>query len=372
LAELELDAQNPRFGGTSNSGSQADILDTIVEKFGIEDVLSSLAVNGYFAAEPLVCRNLSGGKAVVVEGNRRLAACLIITGDARAARQSERTRRYQQVWIAHKRPQIDPLPVIIFSSRESKNLLSYLGVRHISAAQPWDSYAKAVWVSRVISETPLTIRDVALMIGDEHRTINRMLEGYNVMQQLIRAGEFEPEASVRKGRGTLTAYPFSWVYTVLGYSAARTYLGLDDADTEGTPSSTPLKPESVPKGGLLVRAMFGDRARGRNAAIEDSRELGALASAFANPEKVALIEAGKSLDETLRSTAPIGTRLREGLSLVRVTQQDLITGLSERGSPPASEAEPLVRLAEINRRAARDIESRLRQAVSATTDEDDD
>jgi hypothetical protein len=367
LADLELDPDNPRFGSTSGTKSQADILDLIVEKFGVEDVLSSLAVNGYFDAEPLVCRDLAGGKAVVVEGNRRLAACLIIEGDTRARHQTDRTRRYQEIWHEHKSPRIDPLPVIVFSEGEtSVKLLSYLGVRHISAAQPWDSYAKAVWVSRVVNETALTIRDVALMIGDEYRTIGRMLEGYHFMQQLIDAGEFDPEASLRKGRGTLTAYPFSWVYTILGYSAARTFLHLDESNPEDIPTKKPWRAEDVPKAGLVVRAMFGDKNRGRNAAIEDSRELGSLAAAFANPEKVTLLEAGETLGDVERATAPMERRLQQGLSNVRTIQQDIVTGLVERGAPPRDVVEPLVSIATYNFRTARDIEQRLSRAAADT------
>jgi hypothetical protein len=57
LNKLFLDKDNPRFGMQEKaSATQADILDHIVEKFGVDDVLSSVAVNGYFEAEPMVCR----------------------------------------------------------------------------------------------------------------------------------------------------------------------------------------------------------------------------------------------------------------------------------------------------------------------------
>ena len=53
LEKLDFDAQNPRFGRSANQArSQREILDYIVQDFGIDDVLSSIAVNGYFLAEP--------------------------------------------------------------------------------------------------------------------------------------------------------------------------------------------------------------------------------------------------------------------------------------------------------------------------------
>ena len=45
LKELLLDDTNPRFGLQDRGAGQEQILDLIVEKFGVNDVLSSLAVN---------------------------------------------------------------------------------------------------------------------------------------------------------------------------------------------------------------------------------------------------------------------------------------------------------------------------------------
>jgi hypothetical protein len=367
LKNLLLDRSNPRFGLQEKpSATQADLLDHIVDKFGIDDVLSSLAVNGYFEAEPMVCRvTKNADTATVVEGNRRLAACLILTGDPRAARQTKRAELYQRIWHEHGRKPIDPVPVILFQAGEQEQeLLSYLGVRHIVSAQPWDSYAKAAWVARVIEDGRLSIPDVALMIGDQHRTIGRLLQGYYFIQQLIETGQFRPEDSVRRGRGSVTEYPFSWVYTILGYSTTRNFLGLSDQETA---KKTPLKPRDLPKAGLVARAMFGDRSKGRNAAIEDSREIGELASALASPEKVALLEKGKTIEEITRITKPIEERLREGLTEVRVIQTELLSGLTEQIVSP-SVAQPLVDVASRNRRTAAELERKLREAAAGDSE----
>lgn len=367
LNKLLLDKDNPRFGMQEKaSATQADILDHIVEKFGVDDVLSSLAVNGYFEAEPMVCRaKRNSDSATVAEGNRRLAACLILVGDARAGRQKTRTDQYRQIWLEHGSKQIDPVPVIIFQAKEQEQeLLSYLGVRHIVSSQPWDSYAKAVWVARVIEEGELTIPDVALMIGDQHRTIGRLLQGYYFIKQVIEAGEFRPEDSVRRGRGSVTEYPFSWVYTILGYSAARNFLGLSEDNTE---KKNPLNPRNLSKAGLVTRAMFGDRSKGRNSAIEDSRDIGDLAAALANPEKVTLLQKGKTIQEITRLTKSIEERLREGLTEVRVIQGELIAGISEQGVSQEL-ATPLVDLASKNRRTATELERMLKDASEGDND----
>lgn len=367
LGDLLLDGNNPRFGDGAGKMEQADILDYIVQKFGVADVISSLAVNGYFQAEPLVCRDGPNGKYIVSEGNRRLAACLILTGDPRAARQPNLAAQYQAIWEVHGRPRVDPAPAILFRGVEAnKTMLSYLGVRHISSAKAWDSYAKAAWVARIVEDVGMPVRDVSMMIGDQYQTINRMLQGYHVVKQLEASGHFRPEDSQRKGRGTVTEYPFSWVYTLLGYSAPRNYLEISDDET----SAEPIPQANLSRGGVVMRAMFGDKSQGRNAAISDSRELGQLASVFADAEKVSMIEEGRSVAEIEKLTQPVGDLLRQNLAAVRGLQADMISRLAE-APLGADEAAPLVAMATKNRSSATEIERQLRSAGADTAGADD-
>ena len=366
LADLLLDADNPRFGQQDAGSSQAELLDHLVQKFGVDDVLSSLSVNGYFEAEPMVCRRCrNSSKLLVVEGNRRLAACLILTQDRRAANQTIRSERYGERWTKHGRPPVDPIPAIVFDPDERQQaLLAYLGVRHIASAKPWDSYAKAAWVANVVENNELTIAQVAEIIGDQNRTVNRMLEGYYLVEQLMKSGHFDPDNSLRKGRGSVTAYPFSWVYTILGYAAVREFLHLGDEDAR----KNPVEPQQLEGAGLVLRAMFGDRSKARNGAIIDSRELGALASALSVPDKVRLLEQGKPLEEIETLAQPIEKRLSDGMATVRDELRDLIGRLSEQDINDDA-AEDLSPAATRNRRLAAELERKLKEI--ALGDDDD-
>ncbi len=366
LADLLLDAGNPRFGLQEAGNGQAELLDHIVQKFGVDDVLSSLSVNGYFDAEPIVCRRRQrSSKLLVVEGNRRLAACLILTQDERAARQTIRSERYGERWTKHGRPSVDPIPAIVFGADEDHAaILAYLGVRHIASARPWDSYAKAAWVANVVENNGLTIAQVAEVIGDRSRTVNRMLEGYYVVEQLTKSGHFDPENSLRKGRGSVTAYPFSWVYTILGYAAVREFLHLGDEDAH----ENPIKRKRLEDAGLVMRSMFGDRSKARNGAITDSRQLGALASTLAVRDKVRLLEQGKTLEEIETLTQPIEKRLSEGMATVRDELRDLIGRLSEQdiGGDAAEDLSPA---ATRNRRLAAELERKLKEIALGGEDD---
>ncbi|MGY0559237.1 hypothetical protein ACW7G2_00725 [Luteimonas sp. A277] len=326
LRDLLLDVDNPRFGGLSNEvRDQADVLDHIVNTFGVDDLLSSLSVNGYFEAEPLVVRDTKEG-LVVAEGNRRLAACLMLSGDDRAYRQKEKASSFIKAWGLRGRPALDPVPVIVFSGEGSKReLLSYLGVRHISSSKSWDSFAKAAWVADVVDQHGLPVRDIAVMIGDQHRTIERLLQGFYLVNQLVEEGEFRPSDSLRSGRGSVTDYPFSWVYTILGYAATQRYLEI----ASGTARPNPLEHSNLKRGGVLMRAMFGDKKIGRNSAVNDSRQLGTLASMLVNPETLTLVEQGKNVDEIRSATQDIDERLRLGIANVREVLRDLVARMDE-------------------------------------------
>lgn len=361
LDELLLDPDNPRFGRRDKLGTQKNILDFIVDNFGVDDVLSSIAVNGYFDAEPLVCRlESSGDRATVVEGNRRLAACLIITGDERASNQAKRSERYSQMWKDYGEPRIEPVPIILYPADQPRSdILAYLGVRHIASSQPWDSYAKAAWVAQVKQDSDLDIGEISEMIGDEHNTIARLLEGFYLVDQLCSAGQFRPENSVRRGRGSVTEFPFSWVYTILGYAQVREFLGIVDS----APREKPLEADHIENGGLLLKFLFGNKSEGKNSSITDSRQLGALATALASRRKIQMLEQGKSLDEISTLTQPLDRRLSDGLSTVEEILKDLIGRLSAEALNPENATEIVSSIGAIRRLAA-NIEKTILEVVS--------
>ncbi|MDE2849331.1 MAG: hypothetical protein OXP74_01805 [Acidobacteriota bacterium] len=328
VERLLLDHNNPRFGNPSDQqASQVQVLDRIVDTFGVQDVLSSLAVNGYFPAEPLVGRRMDDeDRLVVVEGNRRLAACLILLGDSRATNQQAKTSEGRKTWRENGSPQINPVPVLVLEAdQDPARVLSYLGVRHIASAQPWDSYAKAAWIAKVVEENDLPVEQVSTSIGDRSRIVARMLEAYYLVQQLQGKGRFNPEDSIRSGRGSVTDYPFSWVYTILGNAAIRRYLGFG----ERRPEPDPLTDDKLDRGREVMTAMFGDRSEGRSSAVRDSRQLGDLARAFDDPRKAKMLREGKLLDEIELASRPADVRLSEGMDVMLATGRELVGIVAE-------------------------------------------
>lgn len=363
LDRLLFDENNPRFGSeVGKVTNQTAILDLIVDEYGVDDVLSSLAVNGYFSAEPIIVREIDGSdKLTVVEGNRRLAACLILAEDPRAKNQAARFANIKKNIKAEVPKKI---PVILFQLHENeKGIISYLGVRHIAAAQPWDSYAKAAWVARVIATNGLTLEDVTSMIGDKSGTIPRMLEGYYFVDQLIKCGKFNPEDSFRRGRGSNTKYPFSWIYTLLGYPPASEFLGLPNK-----PQINPIPKEKIDDAALVIESLFGNSSKGRRPSIEDSRRIGNLASILSDPEKIVYLSRGDTVAEIERKFMPVSNQLSAGLTECMENLAGILVTLSESPIKQEEAAKFLPMISKV-RNLAKDVHDKLKQATEVANDD---
>ncbi len=73
VANLHLDAKNPRLGRETSSRAPREIIQYLFDNDKAIEVAESIVRSGYFPNEPLLAVK-EGGRNVVVEGNRRLAA----------------------------------------------------------------------------------------------------------------------------------------------------------------------------------------------------------------------------------------------------------------------------------------------------------
>jgi hypothetical protein len=367
LSQLHLDGNNPRLGAQAGQlTNQVQILDAVVDVFGIDDVLSSLAVNGFFEAEPLVgVRIGSNGGIRIAEGNRRLAACLILAGDERARNHTKRTAEYQALQKRYRQPPIAEVPVRVLS--DERSLLSYLGVRHIAAAQPWDSFAKAAWVAKVLEQSDLTLEDVSDMIGDQHRTVARTLEGYYFVNQLIGAAQFNPADSLRPGRGSNLEYPFSWIYTALGFAPIREWLGLADLAQKGRDKQPIQGADKLDEAGELVVFLFGNKSKNRQPAVTESREIADLAKAVANPESRRLLKRGKKVNEVAQLLKPAKERIADCLLDAQESLKDALGPLSQ-GEIGATEATDLQEPSRRVKNLASEVNKKISEVIEGDGD----
>src|SRR4051812_44936650 len=78
IVDLWLDVKNPRLPEDLAPRTQEQLAEHIANEYNTIDVARSMVEHGYFDSEPLVAIK-SGGKLIVVEGNRRLTALKVLT-----------------------------------------------------------------------------------------------------------------------------------------------------------------------------------------------------------------------------------------------------------------------------------------------------
>jgi hypothetical protein len=72
------------------------------------------------------------------------------------------------------------LPAIVYPSR--KEVLPYLGVRHITGNKKWDSYAKARYIADMISEGH-SIEQIEEQVGDRAQGVRKNAIAYHMLQE---------------------------------------------------------------------------------------------------------------------------------------------------------------------------------------------
>lgn len=310
IKDLLLDPLNPRLGESASATiTQKEIVSLIIKNFGVDDLLSSMSFNGYFEAEPLVCQKRND-QYYIIEGNRRLVACLILSRDERAQEYSKDFKYFLDLHHEKNNPNVTNLPVVIFNEDEDpKKISAYLGIRHIVSTKDWDSFAKARWISETITNQQISIKDISTMTGDKSGTIKSLLSGYNFMTQLEEDRSFNRNTTLRRGRGSNVSYPFSWVYTLFNYPTARNFLELDFFDEHDNPNRKPIPQNKLDDAIFVIDALFGNSSKGQDSLLKDSREIPKFAESLGNSEQVRLLKNGKSLLEVTHLTTNVNDRL---------------------------------------------------------------
>lgn len=314
--DLLLDPENPRLPESLTDRSQKAMINHIARKGAIEDLMSAIGENGFFRGEALVTyRNKSDppGKLRVIEGNRRLTAVKLLR-DPTLCKEKPSIAELSQT---ARQPKPRELPVVIFATR--KEVLPYLGSRHIVGVRQWEPLAKARYMRQLLDsftdkkqDIKKRYRDIAESIGSHKRTdyIKTNLDALAVFDVLESNGFFGI-----KGLDESTV-EFGTLYTALGYGPVAEYVGLAKKQKDGSydfadPIVNPkvLKRDRV---GQLSRWMFEADDEG-NKVVSESRDIPKLAKVLASPEAREQLESGATLDTAYTYTSGISEELTANL-----------------------------------------------------------
>lgn len=299
VSELHFDRRNPRLVeyGIKASTPEIEIMKILWDAMDVTELVMSISSSGYFPHEPLIVAE-EGGKYVVIEGNRRIAALKALTTDGLAARNN-----WQVPEISPEaRTSLLKVPVV-FENRESS--WKYLGFKHVNGPAKWTSYAKAKYIAQVHQEYGVPVDEIARQIGDAHRTVHRLYRGLMVLEQAESQGVYD-----LANRFTPRIF-FSHLYTGLDKTGFSEFLQLAPL---GDDTIRPVAESRLKALGEVCVWLFGDRKEGRPPVIKSQNpDLKYLDEVIQNREALAALRAGEELSRAYELSRPTGAVLEEAL-----------------------------------------------------------
>jgi hypothetical protein len=303
---LHFDRLNPRL--MTHSSNEREILRTLWRDFAVNEVAISIAANGFWDYEPLIATR-EDGRAVVVEGNRRLAAVrLLLNEDERKAVGATDLPAITD----QRRLELQQIPVR-FESRES--VWQYVGFKHVNGPQAWQSYSKAQYVAWVHNSIGVSLNEIAETIGDTHATVTRLYRALMVLEQSERRNVWSREDKFKNH------FSFSHLSTgINSYSAIQKYLGFDGPPPE---QPDPVAEEYLGNLGELMVWLYGSKSEGIAPLVQSQNpDLRKLDRALSTPNSAAAIRSGMPLDVAVDVAKGDSAKLRENLVGARRLLQD--------------------------------------------------
>jgi hypothetical protein len=140
VEELHLDPDNPRLPEELQGADQVTLLDYLHNETVLDELIRSFNDNGFFPHEPLIVVKDPKLGWVALEGNRRLAAIMVLTGSPEA-----KDLGLKPALEAPPKPAklkaLSRVPAYVVAKREDVHL--YLGFRHIGGIKTWSAESKA-------------------------------------------------------------------------------------------------------------------------------------------------------------------------------------------------------------------------------------
>jgi hypothetical protein len=317
VERLRLDTKNPRIQQIGQGLDQSEILKLLWREYSVEEVAWSIAQNGFFPHEPLFVAE-EDGELVVVEGNRRLAAVLILRD--KGLREDLRATSLPDI-SGELANDLAELPVI---PCQRSDIWQYVGFKHVNGPQVWNSYAKAEYIAWVRNDLGTELAEIASTIGDTHSTVARLYRAYMALKQVEDEGVYDREQRDKKH------FSFSHLYTGLDYQGIRDFTRIADLDP---PTEQPIPQDRLGEFGELCGWLWGDKGRGEPALVKSQNpHLRQLDETLKKDEGLTALRAGYGLQRSLDIARGDTALFREALLTAKQSLQDarakVVTGFS--------------------------------------------
>lgn len=319
VAELKLDADNPRLPEDLSDRSQAGLLALFYTDYDLDELTASYAANGFFESESLIA--LKNG--VVIEGNRRLAALKYLLHDEDAATaQLPKCSHTANMELGAIEALRSSIPVQLIDDRES--LAAYLGFRHINGSKAWSSGAKARFVYQRVKhyesiDAPNPLAAVAHEIGSNTLGVRNWYICYGILKHAEENGELNSASKhVLRGRfGVWRRVANEDVYRYIGFAPANmTLAGIDEAlDSIDDDKLGALLSDLTPNEDGFVL-------------LNDSRHASEYTTILRDDEALALLRSTRdyTLALSLAQGSPINQQMRRAMGILELVYNSLENG----------------------------------------------
>jgi hypothetical protein len=305
VEDLRLDPDNPRMPDVTYPSQEAALI-ALARVADLGELVNSIGNSGWLDFEPMII--LSDG--TVVEGNRRLAALLVL-------RHPELQEKLGIAVPPDLRTEARPKTVAVNVVASRNDAREFIGFKHVNGAFKWDTYAKA----RFAYEWYVDTRDIDTIgkkLGDSHNTVKRLVNAYAVLKRSEESG-FDRDNIEKKN------LYFSHLFTALPAPSVRAYLGIQE-----TPSQL-LTMDSVPKekSTQLVQFMTWLYGQGDTRATVRTQnpDLGKLVQVLGNSRAVLALESTGTLSEAWEMVEDKSVAFSNAVLRLRTNVQDVLKKL---------------------------------------------
>jgi hypothetical protein len=298
VRQLVFDKNNPRFPKDIAEGPVSSLIDRFIRDERLLEIIESIGDQGYFPGEPLLVVPKEN-KYVVVEGNRRLAALKLLSGELEPP--IARISIANAVEAATNRP--GAVPCLVFQKEDQ--ILRYLGFRHITGIKSWSALQKARYVKRLhvqhYQHLPHKegLKLLARETGSHASYIGQMLSALALYEKAEKNNFYELDVEPNN-------IDFSVLSTALSYSNVVDYVGLEDRTDVALNT---VKPENLRNLFLWLFVTKGNQ----KSIVGESRHLKKLAAVVTSPAAVKELLKSGMLDEAFEFSKGPSIALTEAL-----------------------------------------------------------
>ena len=216
VEHLRLDIDNPRFSYFSKKKmNQTEIIKFLIERFEVYELAKNIAIDGYLLnEEPIVCKE--GEFYVVLEGNRRVAACKILLNPHRylSSQKAQNILKYNF--------SLDKLNCHVAPTRKDADILIYR--RHTtSPVKRWETISQDAHIHKLFSEETYSIEEIASILSESTTNVRKALRRYHIHQYSMTL--FEDNPSLKEAISN-DKFPITNLERLYDYKDGIDFLGI--------------------------------------------------------------------------------------------------------------------------------------------------